>query len=487
MSPSRGKIKYHKSCDYCRYRKVKCQLVPGESICAHCARCEIPCVFSRRGKSTKRLLRSAQLAAEVQRRERQRNGEYVEKVSTVSPSSTTDHDALKCLTMNLSVNHTLSMAIESIVSDGNRLLTLSSFSQIQAEEPAVNGLHKDFYTAFVQPYTPLICETLLSRLTPVARLCIVCYIANPPNWLDVLRDWLQMDGLSDPLNVSAVALLGTKHILPHELVSSIFAAYRHGPPLLTLPAVTVDAWMSLLTSSSPELHEISFPTDLSSLFPESLFCYHFFTLTLTLHRYLTLRQEVERDFSLNSPQFESWKKRALQLEYDLLLWPVKLPIDLSVVKDELIATDGALVLHILSNTVLILLYGHALSNPSSFGKLHCLQPVPGVLQFLSGMAKSSFINGPQVQEKWPNIYQCLALTARIMLNMYKEFDFEYAKIALSFWKDDQTDPTLYNDVQQALDHQDWSDDADGATVYWVYRDCRSMSLNLHLSEVGESL
>lgn len=479
-----GKVKYHKSCDYCRYRKVKCQLVQGESVCAHCARCEIPCVFSRRGKSAKRLVKSAQLAAEVQRRERRRNGEYIEKVSTVSPSSTTEHDGLRCLTMNLSVNHTLSMAIESIVSDENRLLTLSSFSQIQAEDPAVNDLHKDLYTAFIQPYTPLISETLLNRLTPVAKLCIVCYIAHPSNWLEVLYEWLQMDGWSDPLNVSAVALLGSKYLLPYGLVSSIFTAYRHGPSLLTFPAVTVDAWTSLLTSTPPELEEIDLPQDLSTLFSESLFCHHFFTLTLILHRYLTFRQEVEQEFSLSSPQFESWKKSALQLEYDLLLWPVKLPIDLSVVKDELIATDGAIVLHILSNTVLIVLYGHALSNPSSFGKLHCLQPVPGVLQFLTGMAKSSFINGPQVQDKWPNIYQCLSLTANVMLNIHKSFDFEYAKVALSFWKDHQTDPKLYNDVQQALDHHDWSDDADGAMVYWVYRDCRSMSLNIHLSEVS---
>jgi hypothetical protein len=58
--------KLHKSCDYCRHRKVKCVIHPGFTTCEHCKMCEVECIFSKKMPSKKRKQRSAKIAASVQ-------------------------------------------------------------------------------------------------------------------------------------------------------------------------------------------------------------------------------------------------------------------------------------------------------------------------------------------------------------------------------------------------------------------------------------
>lgn len=494
MDKKESDAKYHKSCDYCRYRKVKCHLTAGNESCEHCKLCEVPCIFSIKERSNKRKIRSAKIAAEVQVKKQsvQDNSRDQTPIPTANSEGIDSSDRWFLNTYQ-SLTEPLAIALESAVipeydkHQGDFFLPGMDFD--------IDKKFKEFYNILIRPYTPVIPENLLTpdsrKLSPFLKFSIVAYLTNTTNLFETIYDWISIDGSYPADAIFPLALLGVKYMVPKDLISSIFylgpVNYQQYDPIGILSILSLDAWGSFLSSTEPKLLEITdsiySSVNSSTVFPENLFSNHFAILTTILHRFIVLKHEIDSYYTPNSPRMPNWKRRGLQIESDLLLWPVKLPRELSVVKDELISTDGALVLHILSNTVLCSIYHYALTNQSSVGKLFYLLPVPGVLQFLSGMAKSNFINGEIVQEKWPNIRQHLVITARIMLDTIQTFGYDYSKVALSFWTDQESDPDLYLQVQKALNYTDWSDDADGAAVYWVYRDCRSMSLNLHLSEV----
>jgi hypothetical protein len=199
---------------------------------------------------------------------------------------------------------------------------------------------------------------------------------------------------------------------------------------------------------------------------------------------LVSTKEPYSQYSINGHRRRRFKLEILQIESDLLIWPVKLPKDLTVVKDELIAPSGAMLLHMLHNTVLLTLYYHAIKNPI-YGNILSIVAIPGVLQFMGGMAKSTLKFGVQVAHKWPILRQCQVLTAQFMLDLYHVTEFQYCKVALSYWIDDTVSPELFRQVKQLLGDINYSENSDGSVVFWLFRDIRSISLDMLLAEARE--
>ena len=201
---------------------------------------------------------------------------------------------------------------------------------------------------------------------------------------------------------------------------------------------------------------------------------------------------AESNMCTDQKQFwASRKKKILSFEYDMLIWPVRLSAELSVITDNIQASSEALLLHILHNTLLIAYYGDAVLKQGEFAKSISIYAIPGLYLFISGMAKSNFITGPRIAKRWRVVTDCMILSARYLLALDQKMKFDNFKEALHYFakgrnlpeyqtpesKDllKQTDKLLLGvDIEESIQ--------DGSTIYWVFRDTRSMSLELYISE-----
>ena len=554
-----AEVKYHKSCNYCRYRKVKCEVLEGLTVCEHCKLCDVECVFSRKEKSLKRRLKSAEIAATVQAASEQR--QQPSKVNpsalvvdgslplwgTLEPShpitipslasptssytgtdpgigtSAIDVDSLTPNGTFASPFYTVRERSDSIRSrDSNDVAVYSdspmSLSEILGIENRGmrGGGHAstigEIYLSYVRRFSPFLPTYIFDEqpkvqnesINSLARCCInLSSISAPDNMTpdattqllyEVLGPLLEKEAEWSPITIASVFLFAIRNKLKDKLILRIINRVNSfrasATPLdsgLVLGAVAVDSWNSLINCSyaptiDPSLLQ-EFDLELRTL-DDTTFAYHFLLLSRILYRLLVSTKEPYSQYSINGHRRRRFKLEILQIESDLLIWPVKLPKDLTVVKDELIAPSGAMLLHMLHNTVLLTLYYHAIKNPI-YGNILSIVAIPGVLQFMGGMAKSTLKFGVQVAHKWPILRQCQVLTAQFMLDLYHVTEFQYCKVALSYWIDDTVSPELFRQIKQLLGDIDYSENSDGSVVFWLFRDIRSISLDMLLAEARE--
>jgi hypothetical protein len=266
-----------------------------------------------------------------------------------------------------------------------------------------------------------------------------------------------------------------------EAYNTLAAVNAVRNPNVALGAICTYAWKFFLANEDtlpvPQVDMGQVYRAVIRQLDDQSFAYHFLFVSSLLHRYIIV---TSVDGTASSPRDDIWKekrRKLIDLELEFLLWPVRLPKQLTVVKDELIATPGAIILHVLHNTLLLVYYCRGIRHKEIYGRMLSIHPVPGLLQFLCGMASSSFKCRPEIIRLWPALKDCLLLTARLVVELYKETEYENCKISLSFFKEAEEDSALYAEIQELLGNDDWaSKDEDGAALYWVVRDIRSMSL-----------
>lgn len=565
-------VKYHKSCNYCRHRKIKCLVLPGELSCNHCKQCEIHCIFSRKLPSRGRIMKSAKIAAKVYAQNRLQlvenleafNNNGLESLATaaaktdLSISDTAnratysvqvmgEQQNLDYLTIkrseNTKINRTsiqdvlfnnvdvpssedtsschnsgLKYRSESNTSsvDLPQLVDPDPYSHIGLEDSSNLSIETminlpsrpyDLYYDYVYPYTPFASlqkieqkndnDVIFNILLNIACSSAPGNVApSPIDILSAVKDHLKplcdFSYIVDDVTISLLCCVMAHCKVTSEFADALWKKYQsfsisdHSIET-SVGVATVSSWYSLLDNLSDTFSIVDIPISLfeSVTLNESQFSGHFIELSLLLYKFQLL---ILKDFnrqanspgeapSLTSSSPISLKYKLTQLESDLLLWPVKLPKDLIVVKNDMLATSNAIVLHIFHNTVTLAFYMRSIYD-KFLSRYLSIYPVPGLLQFLCGMATSSLKVGHLVSKKWPIVRHCVRLTAKYMLDLYNETEFEHCKVSLAFYDDQFLDPSLYNRIQQILGSEDWkSKDFDGAIIYWVFRDTRSMSLD----------
>uniref|UniRef100_A0A060TAN7 ARAD1D21098p n=1 Tax=Blastobotrys adeninivorans TaxID=409370 RepID=A0A060TAN7_BLAAD len=485
--------KYHKSCDYCRYRKVKCVVLDGSSTCEHCQSCDVKCIFSLKQKSRKRMLRSAKLAASVQLRKiRSGSSESYDQYSPPSvalASTALDGD------MHSSDDHdivALQILDDRIVDNPTDEKTLFITCR-----KASFWTMKDVYEKVVMRYTPFV--KIGYQLTEVERCCLalgtdlspLCHKSEATTryLFDVVNSFnLKESDLTDPGYAA--------------MISIRYAGLPPDPSIFSYPTASLEsrsgcaiamAWNCFLSNTVlPEGAESKEVDDFVRSLDEDTFAHHFCRLSMHLLQLLEIYAQFELGSvpAKDSPQWKPWRAKVLKLESEMLLWPVRLPQHLTVVRDDFVATPEAIILHILHNCVLQELYMFALVGQDLFRQALGLQPVPGLLQFLCGMARSSFTNCSRVDSKWPRLRDCVTKEAEHMITISRQYDFDFSRTALSSYLDycgkEETD-TVVN-ARKEVGQINWIDfsEQEGATVYWIFRDIRSMALDMMLAEALET-
>lgn len=569
--------KYHKSCDYCRYRKVKCQKIENTDTCRHCEACSVPCKYSLKEKSQKRRIKSAKIAASIQdkspRVEQQGESltidsglnsflagitaptppqlQHTQIQSFFSPESNnqpqqTQHvianspatvslspqsfsstsppeqsnqyshhrslslDDTKYRTPNANANtntNTDTSNDETIQGNVKGMTNPSSNPKISTSKRSV----RDIYKQFVQPFTPFLPDSLIlddidTDLSQLCKCCISLSALTSADYmtpdattellLEVCNNILQQETEWDENTIASVFLLASRSTLPGNVVQRCIKAFSTtiiDNSKIILGAIAADAWTALVENRPPAVDPkilTNFDFYLQEI-DNSTFGYYFLSLSQILLRCLFSFHEIpctaSSPLDQNSREWVNQRYRYLQLESDLLMWPIRLPKHLTVVKDELIAPNEAVILHVLHNTATLALYNHALKNRKTYGHQIAVAPVPGLLQFCAGMAKSTFKCGGHLYHRWPILRQLQVLNAEYMLALYESTEYEFCKRALSWWIDDQVDPPLFKRVKDLLGDTDWAEHSDGAVVFWVYRDVRSMSIDVLLSDASDRL
>ncbi|QPG76553.1 hypothetical protein FOA43_003943 [Brettanomyces nanus] len=204
-------------------------------------------------------------------------------------------------------------------------------------------------------------------------------------------------------------------------------------PNLFAGAMVVDAWTSL-TRETPLQTDFACSNifqKFSSTLDESAFAFQMTSVGRMLYEFLSFLSEGDR----SSDQAAFWasaRRKLLSFEYDMLIWPVKLSTELSVIDDDLQPSLEALVLHVLHNTLMIAYYGTAALRKGEYARNISLYSIPGLYLFISGMAKSNFITAPRIEEKWSIIAECQIVTARFLLALNREMPFDNLRESLHF-------------------------------------------------------
>jgi hypothetical protein len=277
--------------------------------------------------------------------------------------------------------------------------------------------------------------------------------------------------------------------MPEALVAQIITHYNglvHPSANTSMGAMSAYAWNvfagnTLLPIPHGVQNYVAFPS-LSGT-DEQMFAYHFFGLSALQYRLNELTEEISSGI-MTSEQWNVVKRKLLKFENDLLLFPVRLPKSLTVVKDAFVASEGAICFHVLHNAMLTYYYCNAIQH-KEMARMISVAPVPGLLQFLAGMAASSFKCSPELLAKWPILRPFLVMTARYMVDLYKSTEYEFCKISLAFFTDCDSDRMLWDEIRQILGNVNWTlKYEDGAAIYWVFRDIRSMTLGSLIKDVA---
>ncbi|KAF9893979.1 hypothetical protein FE257_008950 [Aspergillus nanangensis] len=214
----------------------------------------------------------------------------------------------------------------------------------------------------------------------------------------------------------------------------------------------------------------------------------FFHLTRILHQLLLLRKDGIKD--------------SLEVESELLLWPARLSPSLSFVNRNMSSPESCL-LHVLHNAVASWYYTSRLPDPQGL-----LEPNEATLSFLTTLGcscvKTWKQHGRNFTDIWGNMYvMSIATVIRQICRLVRRFDCQNSRGVLILFLSDLSlhDVAVFGDqlmsevvtaiglplflgleasqqkLREGLYGSPFEEsDSNGATVYWMFRDMRNMTL-----------
>ncbi|KAK6453652.1 uncharacterized protein RJT20DRAFT_100724 [Scheffersomyces xylosifermentans] len=524
-------FKLLKACNFCRKRKIKCVIKANSNICESCKyHKKGECVFDHKiisnnnGSSSiinsppsilpHNLLPSHNSITNISPTisssgiisHRKSDSAISSASSPASPPMIKNSPASTGLS---SSSLQVSGSYKGAPSPTNSILSPTSMPLTNNIKSARQSMF-ELYQSNIEPYTPFIPYEVFhtnnyNDLDQFSKCCInIATVSSPNNkipesaielFLEFLNNFLSTGSIVwNETTLSCFLLMPLRIPIDSAIIekSLLFfnELYEAKPETISinliLGAMTIDAYYSLFCerklTTNPNIRHRAL-TYLHGL-DDNSFNYHFLYVGYFIYKMIWLAHADNLSFSDRKYEF-------LQLEFDMLLWPAKLTKDLSVVKDKLLATPEAFILHVLHNTLLTAFYTKALQHKDVIGKMISISAVPGLYHFISGMAKSNFRVTNEIVGRWTIIANCRVQTAKLLLDLNEIMDFDAFKSTLRLFtkksnvKDLVWQDRIYNRVQQLLSESvidEDDDDVDGAVVFWVFRDVRSMSLQTYINE-----
>lgn len=408
------RVTTYKACDFCRHRKRKCVTSsPSSNQCDLCLELEIPCCKSSKPRSTKLRERRRKLAASVLG--------YVEEVT---PESISD---LERFTPFFTELRTDDLDCGPLITIASELLKSSDQKQT---------------TQLMQRAFEILSLSNISYEMAETSLLLLCRLPVPPIVVHRVYDRLMQNCtiLELPLPVSA----GT---------------------------IAANAWMTYLNFTTYDMGT-SLVDQLLVLerFKQTLgdtFARQYIILTILLLRMQILDRQGQPDMMHGL----SW----LQVEHDFLMVPLHVPSYLIDLRDDFPGTPFGRILHIMVNTINFDFYLRILKSPV-LQKMTQLRPIPGLFHFMLAMAKTAFLYGNEVIEKWTLLSYCRAKLVPMVFELYELCELENCKEVLSLWKDTHNEfPELYKTVQKLIGDPPWiCEKHSGYSVFWIFRDMRCL-------------
>lgn len=504
-------VKLLKACAFCRKRKLKCSINGDFQKCENCVARGIQCVFDHK----KIRLRSRKSQWNVSDDEILPHSDLPKRRnSTVSSSPVQSPKTYQLSPIGENFNsHILQFgetpngfALESSDLSESPTLRLGSLvlQNISATESFMPV--QILYRTNIEPYTPFVnTEASWELLDRFSKLCVsIASASSPINkipvstndlLLEMLHDFFKDDNPWDELSLSCFFLLPLRTSIADTFVqknlqrfNELFQEQNNLSTNLIVGACTVDAYYSLLNGSWTLTTDPRVLVELGNYLDslnENSFSYHFLSVAYLLYKFVSLTSDTKLPY-------DNLRLEMLQLEYDMLLWPAKLTQELSVLEDDLLATPEAFLLHVLHNTLLTEFYYNAVKNRDTFGKMNSVFVVPGLYRFIAGMAKSNFKVQHGLVGRWSIIGGCQLHNAKRLLDLYEIMEYELFVPSLKYYKkvsniyDLELQEKVYSQVQQLIKtegyYNEQPDDSDGPSIFWGFRDIRSMSLQTYIDE-----
>lgn len=249
-------------------------------------------------------------------------------------------------------------------------------------------------------------------------------------------------------------------------------------------AIVANTWLRLVGSP---LEPLDISEDFLMTFAESVdpstFAHHYLRISDLGLRLGRLRVMEER----GGPGPDT-KLLWCRLEYECLFWAVQLPTSLLDLRDGMPARPEAVTIHSLHNLVLLTFYATVLTRQDTLGTLLALRPVPGVLHYICSLIRSVFICPREMLIHWSLLSDIQAATARIVLELWRQTRFENFQGLLNLWDDALGRyPTLALEVRDEIGPGPWNiDQTDGYSVFWTFRDLRSLHLQDAFPQLAEA-
>ncbi|KAK3939516.1 hypothetical protein QBC46DRAFT_342481 [Diplogelasinospora grovesii] len=483
-----------KSCNYCRHRKKKCVLTyPSARRCGECEHLNLACEFSLRQPSLKRRTTSQRIASRV-------SAAAAVVVGTATAAAS-----------DRGRRPPNSASIVATVKDGDCQLGSAGGARSPArkiilrdDSPDTPELTAGKYWKYVHPLTPFVPREMIldgnDNWNPVLRQCIelassVWLHQGPePALPQRAGDSLAMairGGLSLP-DLAGVLLLLLRVPLETDLAQRVFgtvhAALLAGevlPAPVLAGALVANTWLRLVGSS---LAPLDVPEGYLPAYARSLdhatFGHHYLRLSSLALRYDRLRVAAEYG-DLGPGAKLSW----CRLEYECLFWAVQLPSSLLDLRDEMPARPEAVVIHSLHNLVLLSFYATVLGRQDTLGNLLALGPVPGVLHYICALARSVLVCPREMVHQWALLSDIQAATARILLALWRLTQFENFRGLLNLWDDALNRfPDQARCVRDEIGAGPWTiEQTDGYSVFWTFRDLRSLHLEDAVPELTTAI
>ncbi|KFY01716.1 hypothetical protein V490_00790 [Pseudogymnoascus sp. VKM F-3557] len=468
-----------KSCNYCRHRKKKCILPSSLATqCYDCERLGIPCEFSPRNSSFKRQKTSQLVAARV------------------SNSATTKPTWPAVGETSAPLQHgDTQIRVADSSSAADKIILMGNQSENATNAMAI----ADMYWQHVHPVTPFVPDEIIcSDEIEQNRVLHYCIELASHLSLHDRRDIIVTSRINDDLmtmlgdeemsvaSAAGILLLILRMDLNEQIAHRTYSAIQSARALVLLPisilagTLITHSWQSLI---NPSYEDLQIPPDVIDTYmahlDETSFTYHFFRMSRLLIDFNLLRESWGTEPHGGDEAKSVW----VRLEYECLMWPIKLPPSLLDLRDEMPATPEAVVLHCLQNLMFLSFYAYVFERQESLGNMLLLRPVPGVMHFLCSLARSTFVCPQHVIDRWSWIAHSQAGVVRVMLRLWRISKFENCKAILNLWDDRGRFPGLVASMREEIGYGPWAPElSDGYTVYWTFRDLRSMSLEFWLEQ-----
>ncbi|CAH6720828.1 hypothetical protein CLIB1444_04S08856 [[Candida] jaroonii] len=479
-------FKLLKACNFCRKRKIKCTVQPKENVCENCKDHKKKCIFDHK-KIRKIKKVKLEKVTELTNTKNLNNytGTFLDQIDPFAMEQYNKSN------------------MQSPEQQWTIPVSISNFSNSPSyQDTNNNSVEYQLYVNNIEPYTPFLDHKIFqNNLDHFSKCCIhVSAVSSSKNeipesavsfFYQSLNGYFNEEIKWDPIRLSCFFLLPSRTVIPKKLIKDSlesFNRFYESQELsvnLLAGAICVDGWNSLF-NEHPLITDKSIIKKSSKIFQTmdiDAYNYQFLNCNIFLYELIWLLHH-------DNLSFEEKRSSYLQFEFDMLLFPAKLSKNLIVVKDTLLSTPEAFLLHILHNMVLIAYYTVMVKN-KKLGEVSAICAVPGLYHFISGMAISNFRVTLDLVNRWSVIADCQIYTAKLLLQLYSEMEFEIFRFTLSFYtrrintnfskhEYDPIDKEVKVFIESSVIPRD--DDFDGAVVFWVFRDVRSMSLQLYIND-----